>query len=167
MHYRSQAAAIGSLDGFFLMRCFGDITPDDVRATLLGHEAVIAFRPQGSGSIIAVDATTTFPSEATRRASLEVARKTSHQTLGQVLIVLGEGFWASAIRGVMTTISSLTAATHPRKVVRHEEEGVDWVLELMGESAPRYRQILLDALAELKSSASTVHPVVSATRSPS
>jgi hypothetical protein len=155
LHHRSQGVAIGTLDGFFLMRCFGDITPADVQATLVGHEAIIGSRPEGSGSIVAVDPTTTFPSEETRRAALEVTRNTTAQTLAHVLIVLGDGFWASAIRGVMTTIWSLSAANHPRKVVRQEEEGVDWVIEMLKESAPKYRPLLLAALAELRAGATT------------
>jgi hypothetical protein len=83
-----------------------------------------------------------------------------------VLIVLGEGLWASAIRGVMTTITSLSGASHPRRVVRYEEEGIDWVLETMGESAPKYRQTLLDALAQLKPPATAPSPVASSSSRP-
>jgi hypothetical protein len=68
----------------------------------------------------------------------------------------------------MTTITSLSGASHPREVVRYEEEGIDWVLETMGESAPKYRQTLLEALAQLKPHATTPPPVASSSsRSPS
>jgi hypothetical protein len=50
----------------------------------------------------------------------------------------------------MTTIWSLTSVNHPRKVLRQEEEGVDWVLETVGESAPRYRHLLLAGLVQLR-----------------
>jgi hypothetical protein len=150
VHHRSQAAAIGTLDGFFLMRCFGDLTVADVRATMLGHDAIVGGRPQGSGSIVAVDPTAAFPTEETRRVALEVTRQANAQTRCHVLVVLGDGFWASAVRGIMMTISSLTAVTHPRRVVRYEEEGVDWVIETVGESRSKYRQLLLKSLAELK-----------------
>jgi hypothetical protein len=158
VHHRSQGAAIASLDGFFLMRCFGDLTAADVRATLMAHDAIIGVRPAGSGSIVAVDPTTSFPSEEMRRAALEVTRQTNAQTRCHVLIVLGDGFWASAVRGIMMTISSLTAATHPRRVVRYEEEGVDWVIGTLGESPSKYRQLLLTSLAELRPGA-TVPPI--------
>ena len=153
VHHRSQGAVIATLDGFFLMRCFGNLTSADVQATLMGHEAIIAVRPEGGGSIVAVDPTTTFPSEETRRAALEVTRQTNAQTRCHVLIVLGDGFWASAVRGIMMTITSLTAATHPRKVVRYEEEGVDWVIDTLGESPSKYRQLILTSLAGLKQGA--------------
>ena len=149
-HHRSQGVAIGTLDAFFLMRCFGDVTPEDIKATLRGHEAIVAYRPEGGGSIVAIDPAATFPSDATRRAALEVTRKTDPKTVAHALIVLGDGFWASAMRGVMTTIWSLNAANHPRKVVRREEEGVDWTIAAVGESGPKYRYLLLAALTELR-----------------
>ena len=158
VHHRSQGAAIATLDGFFLMRCFGDLTTADVRATMLGHHAIIGVRPEGSGSIVAIDPTTSFPTEETRRVALEVTRQANPQTRCHVLVVLGDGFWASAVRGIMMTISSLTAVTHPRRVVRYEEEGVDWVIETVGESPSKYRQLLLRSLAYLKPGA-TERPI--------
>jgi hypothetical protein len=153
VHHRSRAVAIGTLDGFFLMRYFGDATPDDLRATLLGHEALLACRPDGGGAIIALDPTASFPSEQTRRTALEITRQTAPKILAQALVILGDGFWASAMRGVMTTIWSLIAANYPRKVVRQEDAAVDWVIETVGESAPKYRQILLEALSQLRAGA--------------
>jgi hypothetical protein len=168
VHHRSAGVAIGSLDGFFLMRCFGDISPDDIRATLLGHQAVLAYRPEGGCSIVAVDPTTTFPSEETRRTAIDLTRKTANQTLADALVILGDGFWASAMRGVMTTIWSLNSSNHPRKVVRQEAEAVDWVIETVQESAPKYRQLILSALVQLRADV-TIPPTAlsSASRSSS
>jgi hypothetical protein len=160
VHHRSQGVAVATLDAFFLMRCFGDVTPDDIRATLRGHEALLAYRPEGGGSIVTVDPTATFPSEETRRTALDITRGTAPQTRAHALIILGDGFWASAMRGVMTTIWSLNAANHPRKVVRQEDEGVDWVIGTIGESVPKYRQLLLSSLAQLRAGA-TIPPAPS------
>ncbi len=165
VHRRSQAAAIGTLDAIFLMRYFGDVTPDDMRATLLGHEALLAYRPEGGGVIITVDPTASFPSESTRRAALEIARQTTPKTVAQALVVLGDGFWASAMRGVMMTIWSVNSVNYPRKVVRQESEGVDWVIETLGESSPKYRQALLAALSQLRAGA-TLPPTVPSPSSP-
>ena len=150
VHHRSSGVAMGTLEGFFVMRCYGETTPEDIYATLKCHEAIIAVRPLGSISIVAVDPTATFPSEATRRAAVEVTRKTRPQTLGHVVIVLGDGFWASAFRGVLTTMTSLNQSTYPKTVVRYEEEGVDWAIETLVESKSKYRAVLLAGLDELK-----------------
>lgn len=154
LHHRSQGACFGTLDGFFLMRCFGDVHPDDLYATLKAHEVAIAGRPAGSVSIVAVDPTAVFPSEATRRVASEVTRKTAHQTAVNATIVLGDGFWASAVRGILTTFTSIVPAQHPRKVFRHEEDGVAWALEATGEPASKYLQLVLASLTELKTGAS-------------
>ena len=155
LHHRSRGVAIGTLDGFFLMRCFGALDRADVLATLVGHEAIVAAYPQGAAAIVVIDPTTAFPSEEARRVMLEATRKTSAQTLAHTLVVLGDGFWASAVRGVMMTISSLTNSSHPRKVVRYEEEGVDWLIEMAKESSSKYRPLLLAALSQLKADVAT------------
>jgi hypothetical protein len=150
VHHRSEGVAMGTLDGFFVMRCFGVVSPGDIRATLKCGDLLKAYRPEGSVSIVAVDPTSTFPSEETRRVALDVTRQTSAQTLALAVIVMGDGFWASAIRGVLTTLASLGQTNHPRKVARQEEEGVEWAIEAIGESPQKYRAPLLAALAQLK-----------------
>jgi hypothetical protein len=158
VHHRSEGVAMGTLDAFFVMRCFGAVSPDDIQATLKCGEVLKTYRPEGSVSIVVVDPTSTFPSEETRRAALDVTRQTSSQTLALAVIILGDGFWASAIRGVLTTLGSLSQTTHPRKIVRQEEKGVEWAIEVLAESPQKYRSPLLAALAQLRRAASTPPP---------
>jgi hypothetical protein len=162
VQHRSPGAAVGTLDAFFVMRCYGAVSPVDIEATRKCPDILRAFRPEGGVSIVVIDPTSTFPSEATRRAAVHVSRATNDQAMGLVVVILGDGFWASAIRGVVTTLSSLspTPASRPRKVVRHEEEGVDWAIELLAESPQKYRAALMAALNELKAVA-TAPPVSS------
>jgi hypothetical protein len=163
VHHRSDGVAMGTLDAFFVMRCFGAVTPDDIQFTLKCGEILRAYRPYGSASMVAVDPTATFPSEATRRAALSASRETSPQTVAVGLIVLGDGFWASAIRGVLMTVTSLTPTDGKRKIVRHEEEAIDFVIDVLGESPAKYRAALLSALTQLK----PVAPAASLNQTPS
>ena len=156
--HRSEGVAMGTLDAFFLMRCFGVVSPDDIRATLKCHEVLQAYRPEGSVSLIAVDPSSGFPSEETRRAMLEVTRFTNSTTVSVAVVILGDGFWASALRGVLTTLGFLGQPTHPRKAFRYEEEGVDWAIESIAESPEKYRSPLLAALAQLRPAASSPPP---------
>jgi hypothetical protein len=164
MHRRSSGVSIATLDAFFLMRCFGDVTPDDITSTLECVDVLQAYRPEGSVSIIVVDPTSSFPSEATRRAALEATRKTSATTSAMIMVVLGDGFWASAIRGILMTIGSLSQTTYARKILRYEAEAVDFAIEVLGESPPKYRALLLSSLAQLKSAA--VSPPPSSSNTP-
>jgi hypothetical protein len=152
LQYRSHGVSFATLDGFFLMRCFGEVTPEDLNATLKGHDAAITCRPAGSISLVAVDPTTSFPSEPTRHAAAEVTRKTAEQTSAQATIILGDGFWASAVRGILNTFNSVTPARHPRNVFRHEEEAVEWIINTVGESTVTYRAAVLSGLHQLKTS---------------
>jgi hypothetical protein len=158
VQHRSPGVAMGTLDAFFLMRCFGSVSPDDIAASLKCSDVLNAYRPEGSVSIVAVDPTSSFPSEETRRAALDATRRTRALTAGHVVIVAGDGFWASAIRGVLTTLASLAQTSFPRKVVRYEDEGIEAAIEMLGETAPRYRAPLLAALSYLKSNATNSPP---------
>jgi hypothetical protein len=158
VQHRSDGAAMGTLDAFFLMRCFGEVSPDDMRATLKCHEVLRAYRPDGSVSVVAVDPSAAIPSEDTRRVMLEVTRVTNPETVAVAVMILGDGFWASALRGVLTTLGFLGQPTHPRKVFRYEEEGVEWAIESIGESRQKYRTLLLDALAQLRPAESSPEP---------
>ncbi|MET0592278.1 MAG: hypothetical protein ABW133_06240, partial [Polyangiaceae bacterium] len=124
--------------------------PDEVLATMNAHRAAIAFRPQGVAAIVVVEPTTPLPSEPTREASVKVTRQTKGEIASQALIVLGDGFWASAIRGLMTTFAAFGSSNFPRTVTRTEMEGVRWTLENMDPSDKAYEPHLLAALAELK-----------------
>jgi hypothetical protein len=149
---------MGTLDAFFLMRCFGPVSPDDIAATLKCSDVLNAYRPEGSVSIVAVDPTSAFPSEETRRAALDATRRTRALTVGHVVIVAGDGFWASAIRGVLSTLASLAQTSFPRRVVRYEEEGIDAAIEMLGETTQRYRVPLLAALSHLRAGISYPPP---------
>jgi len=158
MHRRSSGAAIATLDAFFLMRCYGDVSPDDINASLETVEPLIAYRPEGSVSIIIIDPTASFPSDATRRAALEITRKTSATTSAMIMAVMGDGFWASAIRGMLMTIGSLSQTTYTRKFLRYEEEAIDAAIDCIGESSTKYRALLLASLAQLKSASISPPP---------
>ena len=55
MHRRSSGVAIATLDAFFLMRCFGDVLPEDINSTLDCVDILKAYRPEGSASIIVIE----------------------------------------------------------------------------------------------------------------
>jgi hypothetical protein len=158
VHHRSSNVAMGTVDGFFLMRCFGTITPEDIKATVKCVPILRAARPEGSASIVAIEPTSGFPSEEVRRVAVNVSRETSSHTLALAIVVLGDGFWASAIRGVVTTLNSLTKSSNPRKVTRYEHEAVEWAISTLGESSQQYQGLLLSALEQLKPAASAPPP---------
>ncbi len=152
---------MGTLDEFFVMRGFGDISPDDIHAAVRCQEVIHNYRADGSVALIAVDPTLSMPSEASRRAMLEATRFAVPKTLSISLVVLGDGFWASAIRGVFTTLGFLSNAPYPRQVFREEQKAVDWAIGSIGESRPKYGPALLDALAQLKPAAISPAPLAS------
>jgi hypothetical protein len=158
VQHRSKGTAMGTFDEFFVMRTFGDVSPDDIRAAERCHQVIQNYRAEGSVSVIAIHTTTSLPSDETRRAMLEAMRLAIPKTLSISIVVLGDGFWASAIRGVFTTLGLFTHAPYPRQVFCDEEEAVDWAIGSIGESPVKYRAALLDGLSQLKPAATSPPP---------
>jgi hypothetical protein len=151
IHHASANLCVGSLDGFTLMRTFGRATAEDLRAMLKAHRAALAHRPQGVGSMVIMDPATSIPEEGARRVAVELASKMTEQVAASATIVLGEGFWASAMRGVLTTTLLLAKfRQHPNRVFGDELEGLEWVITALNEPVELYRQPLLDALAQMR-----------------
>jgi hypothetical protein len=149
VHYRSDQTCVATLDGFFLMRCYGVVTLDALEATLRAHEEALYAEPRGVCSIMVADPTSRLPPEEVREASATVTRKTKATVRASATIMLGEGFWASAVRGYLATLQLMSPSGYPKKIFRYEDEGVDWTIKCAEASPARYKSKLLDALAQM------------------
>jgi hypothetical protein len=79
--------------------------------------------------------------------------------MSSIAVVLdGEGFWASAARGFLTTVLFLQRSKAPTQLFRTLDEALAWQEEILGSSAPSHpgarraiaelREISLGAPAE-------------------
>lgn len=146
---RSDAACVVTLDRYLLMRCYGDVSAEDIASTIEAHAVCRSFRNSNVASVVLIDRTTQFPSEEARSACIEMIKKTQGKVASSVTVVLGDGFWASALRGVLTTFNLLPGTGHPTKTCSQTEEAVDWTLSVTGDDAAVYRKALLDALESM------------------
>lgn len=150
VHIRSRSACVASLDEFVLMRCYGAVAVDDIRATQRAHEICGAAAPGGVAAIIVVDPETGMPTDdAVRKTAVDVMKKTQPNVRASVTAFRGDGFWASAMRGVLTTFDLLASSKSRQKTARTESEAVDWMLAELSDVPPTYRSVLLDALASM------------------
>jgi hypothetical protein len=143
IHYRADDACVASFESFVLVRCFGDVGAEAIQASWPANRAALASRPEGVISIVLVDPTTKFPSEAMRRAGVEVRKKTNANVVASITVIAGDGFWASTVRGALTAINTLAASAYPTKVFHDLREAVTWGVEHIGPPSPfRVSQIL-------------------------
>jgi hypothetical protein len=150
VHYRSPRTCIATLNGIMLVRSFRRSTAPDYRAMFKASEIALERRKQGLGVIVVIEPTAEIPNEETRRAAAEAARSISEHLQAAAIVVLGDGFWASAMRGLITALGLMTAQRYPQRSFRYESEAVDWILQVLNEPAHAYRQPLLDSLASMQ-----------------
>jgi hypothetical protein len=138
-----------TLDRYLLMRCYGDVSAADIASTIDAHAVCRAYRGSDVASVVLIDRTTQFPSEQARSAAIEMIKKTQGKVASSATVVLGDGFWASALRGVLTTFNLLPGTGHPTKTCSQTEEAVDWTLSVTGDDPSVYRKALIDAFATM------------------
>lgn len=67
-----------------------------------------------------------IPSAEVREAGGELTRKVSPHVSSQATVLLGEGFWAAAVRGFLTTATALSSQGYPRRVFANAGEAIRW-----------------------------------------
>ncbi len=149
IHSQTSTACVASLDAYVVCRFFDTITVEDVRATLVAHDACRAYRPNRLGSITVLDPSAKFPSDEIRKASVDAIERTKAHVAAAASVLPGEGFWASAMRGVLTTYELLTGSPHPRGTFKTHREAVDFVLAHTEDDVHAYRVALMLALDSL------------------
>jgi hypothetical protein len=104
-------------------------------AIQLAEEEVLASHPEGYGTVVMVEVSASLPPADVRRRSLELWKAKEHLILCQALVVEGEGFWASAMRGFMTGIYAVGRTRTPKKACPDEIEAATFVTQALGASA--------------------------------
>lgn len=82
--------------------------------------------------------------EAERKRAAEVAQELAGVTIAHPNVVLGSGFWAAAVRGVISASYLLSRASYPNKAFDSIGTACTWVTPLMargGETAPDAREL--------------------------
>lgn len=78
-----------------------------------------------------------IPEAAARKKASAVLASTSAHVLVTTTVVPGEGFWASAARAAVATITLLSRAGHPHKVFQTTDDAARFVLPfVMPEATP-------------------------------
>ncbi len=107
------------------MHCHGVATMRALEMSMRGHES-IRKRYDGVCLLLFVEAECVLPSPEVREAGAELTRKVAPHMRCQATVLLGEGFWAAAVRGFLTTATALTAQAYPRRVFSTAGEAIRW-----------------------------------------
>ena len=90
-----------------------------------------------------------MPDEQTRKASAELMAKLDPTLIASAVVVDGEGFFASAARGVIAGIFALSRSRVPQRAFRSVQEATAWLAPKL-ELDEAQANALGDALTDLR-----------------
>jgi hypothetical protein len=101
--------------------------------SLAGYERccseLIAAYPDGFSAVGFLVPGGRLPTPQVREDLSRIADMLAERLAGMALVVLGTGFWASALRGLLTAIHMLLRKTIPMQVFSKLEDAVPWLID--------------------------------------
>jgi hypothetical protein len=126
------------------------VTIEALKARLDAHRKLYDKYPDRVLSLSVVPAGVNLPDSELRKESGRVVKMLAPRTQVIVVVLEGEGFWASAARSALTGIQLLAPGSHPMKVVRSVSEGCRLMAQEAGETLP-WAQKLEQVVEQIRS----------------
>lgn len=118
--------AIGEWRNVLLTGWRGDITVDALEVTRVASHDLHTRHPAGLVVFNLVRTLIPVPDAPVRRKASSVLGETGGHVLCTATVIEGEGFWVSAARAVVATITLLSRASHPHRVFATIAEAAVW-----------------------------------------
>jgi hypothetical protein len=125
-HYSDADCAIASFRNVIIVLLDNTMSLEGLRASVqvnrkltpvYGHIAVLSIFGLG----------VKMPSPEVRKAAADAVALTAPTTRADVRVLPGDGFWASAQRGILTAIEMMRPDSVARRTCRHMREGVSFL----------------------------------------
>jgi hypothetical protein len=139
-HHSIPECGLASFRNVILVLCHTGLNVQTLRMTVTvnrqltrqyGHVAVLSF----------VSTEVSMPTPEVRRVAAESLAVTRDSTRAEVRILPGDGFWASAQRGIITAIEMVRPDSVPRKTCRYLREGASFISARLEQDAQFAREL--------------------------
>lgn len=116
-----------TFENLFLMLWRGPTTDAALDAIHLAMQALVDGRSDGIAIFSIIERGATPPSAEHRERVRLFQEQLDHRVLGLALLIDGMGFWASAVLGVATAITSARRVRFRQRVCRSQDEAVQFI----------------------------------------
>jgi hypothetical protein len=139
-HHSVPECALASFRNVILVLCHTGLSVEALRMTVTvnrqlaheyGHVAVLSH----------VSTQVSMPTPEVRRVAAESLAATRHTTRAEARVLPGDGFWASAQRGIITAIEMVRPDSVPRKTFRYLREGTTFIGAQLEQNAQFTREL--------------------------
>jgi hypothetical protein len=124
----TRTCALASFGGLVLVNWRSEVIRDDVEAVIALRKSMLADNTF-VGSIQIAEPGLPVPDEALRETARRAMKARQENQSAIALVILGEGFGASAIRSVGTAVFALRGA--PTRLFASSDEAATWMVEKM------------------------------------
>jgi hypothetical protein len=138
---------VGEWKNVLLTGWRGDITVAGLEVTRVASHDLHGRYPDGLVVFNVVRTLIPVPDSPVRHKASAVLAETAGHVLCTATVIEGEGFWASAARAVVATITLVSRASHPHKVFATIEESADWAEPYVVDGGPRAAELATAAAA--------------------
>jgi hypothetical protein len=124
---RPQEYAIGSWQNVLIVVFRGNPTEPSVRAMHLGMMRLVRSCPEGLAFLLVNESGAGIPEGKARDAAHAMFREMGEKFLGVAGVVEGAGFWAAAMRSVLSVAARMSQRAFPFRIFASAREAVAWL----------------------------------------
>jgi hypothetical protein len=143
---------VATYRNIMLMHVSGQIDGEFLDASLAGHHAALAVDSSGYGVITICEPGAKIPPGELRDRALLLRKTTQHQLRAQAVLLGSDGFFASAMRGVITGILSLAQSRVPLAMVGSDVEAADFIVRRACSASTRTEDVV-EVIASVRAGA--------------
>lgn len=127
--------ATGAWRNVFWVCWRGETIPTAMAPMYTLMDTLISEYPDGIAMVTIVEESAPPPSADSRKAIAQLWRHVGHAVRGSIVAFEGEGFRASFVRGVVTSLTLLAKPPFPHRVFASVNAGAPWLIQQLPPSA--------------------------------
>lgn len=104
-----------------------ELTLEALRTGVAANKKLGLTYPRGVASLAIAPPTAKMPNAETRTAASQAVEEALPHTLCAAQVIMGEGFWYSTLRSVLTAIEQFRPNDRPRRTFRDLDEALAWL----------------------------------------
>lgn len=122
------AVRIGTSGPVLVVQYRDNISPETLRASETAQERLLRQHPGGTLLLTLVDGNVPLPTEDARAMVADTFRRMAVRNKAAATVILGDGFWASAVRSTLTALTLVVRPPCPQKTFATVDEALAWLM---------------------------------------
>ncbi|MAQ19704.1 MAG: hypothetical protein CMN30_33490 [Sandaracinus sp.] len=141
--HQTSDLTLATFDDILLTVLQGPVTPEGLRRATEAGRVLGQQHRAGIGALTIIEADIPMPDGEARRVSAKLTKESDAWVKAQATVILGDGFWRSTARSVVTGILLLARGDRPRRAFGEIDEGTRWIADEVGLPKERWERLVV------------------------